>query len=71
MLIEGGTLQLRKVEANGRGRVLVLAEQFMAGEVVAGKSDEVWRRYGAGTREDLCVDMAREMLDTDFAKPSF
>jgi hypothetical protein len=43
---------------------LVLAQKFMACEVVAGELDEFGRWEGTGAGEDLGVDMAAELLDT-------
>lgn len=71
MFVEGGPLQLGQVECDGRGRVLVLAEQVMAGEVVLGEGDELWRGGGAFAGEDLLVDMAGEVLDPYLAEAGF
>lgn len=68
VLVEGGALQGGQVEGDGRGRVLVLAEQLMAREVVAGEGDELVRGAGVAVGEDLGVDVAREVLDADFAE---
>lgn len=68
MLVQRGALQLGQVKGDGRGRVLVLAEQVMAGEVVAREGNQLWRRVGAFAREDLSVDMAGEVLDAYLAE---
>lgn len=68
MLVKGGALQFGQVEGHGRGRVLVLAEQLMAGEVVLGKSDQFGRGCGACAGEDLGVDMAGELLDANLVE---
>lgn len=68
MLVEGGALQLGQVEGDGRGRVLVLAEQLMAGEVVAREGNQLRRRMRAFAGEDLGVDMAGEVLDPYLAE---
>lgn len=71
VLIEAGTLQLRQVERDGWGGVLILAEQFMASEVVLREGDEFWGWRGAFAGEDLGVDMARELLDANFVEACF
>jgi hypothetical protein len=71
MFIERGALQLRQVKAHRRSRVLVLAEQVMAGEVVSREGDEFGWGLCAGAGEDLRVDMAGELLYANFAEAGF
>lgn len=71
MFVERGALQVGQVECDGRGRVLVLAEQVMAGEVVLGEGDEDGRGGGALAGEDLLVDVAGEVLDPYLAEAGF
>lgn len=71
MLIESRALQFGHVEGHGRGGALVLAVQIMAREMVFGQCNQLW--WGAGARpwEDLGVDMARELLYTNFVEACF
>ena len=71
VLVQRRALQLGQVEGDGRRRVLVLAQQVMAGEVIAGEGDKLRRRLGAFAREDLGVDMAGEVLHPYLAEAGF
>lgn len=50
---------------------MVLAEEVMAGEVVLGEGDELWGRRGTRAGEDLGVDMAGELLDSNLVEAGF
>lgn len=71
MLIESGALQVGQVECYRRGRILVLTEEVVAGEVVSGEGDELGRGGSACAGEDLVVDMAGEVLDPYLAEAGF
>ena len=64
MFVQCGALECGEVEAHGRTGILVLAQQFMAREVVAGELDEFGWWEGTGAGENLGVDMTAELLDT-------
>lgn len=71
MFVQRFSLERREVKSHRRGGVLIFSEKVMTREMVFRQCYELGRRYCACARKHLGVDMAAQLLHTDFVKTSF
>ena len=64
VFVEGGSLEFREVERDGREVVCILSQQIMPAQVVFRQLDKVLGRWRRIIWKDLRVDVAAELLNS-------